>query len=132
MTTFFSSHVLEHLPNPIAVLHEWLRVLKPGGALLFVLPHPDRTFDAGRPLTQLAHLIDDAEKSVGYEDATHRPPDLDGMEWEKWVANGGVHYHVWTPTELIDLLRHLHCQIAFAAEEAADRFDSFVVVARRG
>ncbi len=33
-----ATHVLEHIPNPVAVLQEWNRVVKPGGLLSIVLP----------------------------------------------------------------------------------------------
>lgn len=33
-----ATHVLEHLPNPVAVLGEWNRVVKPGGTISIVLP----------------------------------------------------------------------------------------------
>src|ERR1043166_3241443 len=40
-----SSHVLEHVANPLKALHEWSRISKPTGKLLLVLPHRDGTFD---------------------------------------------------------------------------------------
>lgn len=40
----FSSHCLEHLPNPVAALEHWKSRLKPGGVLFLYLPHPDMTY----------------------------------------------------------------------------------------
>lgn len=36
-----SSHVLEHVPNPIAAFREWNRVVRPGGYVLMIVPLPD-------------------------------------------------------------------------------------------
>lgn len=40
----FSSHCLEHLPDPVAALEHWRDRLKPGGVLFLYLPHPDMTY----------------------------------------------------------------------------------------
>jgi SAM-dependent methyltransferase len=37
----YSSHVLEHLENPVGALRNWWRVLKPGGYLILYLPERD-------------------------------------------------------------------------------------------
>lgn len=34
----YASHVLEHFKAPVAVLKEWLRVVKPGGYVYFAVP----------------------------------------------------------------------------------------------
>jgi len=39
MDAVFSSHFLEHVENPLKVLKEWWRVIKPGGHLILYLPH---------------------------------------------------------------------------------------------
>jgi SAM-dependent methyltransferase len=36
-----SSHCLEHLHNPFEALHNWLRVIKPGGHLVALIPDED-------------------------------------------------------------------------------------------
>lgn len=40
----FSSHCLEHLPDPIAALEHWRSRLRRGGILFLYLPHPDMTY----------------------------------------------------------------------------------------
>lgn len=37
----FASHILEHVINPERALRNWLRVVRPGGHLLVVVPHRD-------------------------------------------------------------------------------------------
>lgn len=66
-----SSHMLEHTANPLRALAEWKRLLKAGGALVIVLPHREGTFDHRRPVTTLAHLIEDFEQNMGEDDLTH-------------------------------------------------------------
>ena len=40
----FSSHCLEHLPNPVAAIEHWKTRLAPGGVLFLYLPHPDMEY----------------------------------------------------------------------------------------
>ena len=37
----YSSHTIEHLPNPSEGVKNWFRVVKPGGYLIIYLPHRD-------------------------------------------------------------------------------------------
>ncbi len=106
-----SSHMLEHTANPLLALSEWMRVLRPRGALLLVVPHKDGTFDHRRPTTSLAHLIEDLERKTTEDDLTHLPEilelhdlDLDsGVEGieafkarsEKNPENRCLHHHVF-------------------------------------
>jgi SAM-dependent methyltransferase len=66
-----SCHCLEHVANPLAALHEWRRVTRPGGALVLVLPDPARTFDRRRAVTAHSHLISDYQLHTGEDDLTH-------------------------------------------------------------
>ncbi len=66
-----ASHVLEHVANPMKALHNWTRVVKPGGILVLIVPHRDGTFDHRRPITPLEHILSDFKKDIGEGDETH-------------------------------------------------------------
>lgn len=72
-----SSHVLEHIANPLKALFEWKRILKNDGYLVIVLPNMDFTYDRKRPLTTLEHIIKDFENNVTEDDRTHLQEVLD-------------------------------------------------------
>jgi predicted SAM-dependent methyltransferase len=52
-----SSHVLEHMENPLSAIENWLRVVKPGGHLMIAVPDKRFTFDRGRRVTSYEHLL---------------------------------------------------------------------------
>lgn len=55
-----SSHVIEHCPNMVRAIIEWYRILKPGGLLFMITPHPDAaSSDRGKPLVTWEHLFSD-------------------------------------------------------------------------
>ncbi len=53
----FSSHVLEHLVNPLQVLQNWWQCLAPGGGIVGVVPDARYSFDLRQPLTTLDELL---------------------------------------------------------------------------
>ncbi|HWF24109.1 MAG TPA: methyltransferase domain-containing protein [Solirubrobacteraceae bacterium] len=77
----FSSHVIEHFPDPIQALCEWVRVAR--RYVVVIAPHRDRTFDSDRPLTTADELI-----------ARHR----DGF-----VSEEDRHWSVWTCESFLEL-----------------------------
>lgn len=72
-----SSHTLEHTADPLRALAGWKGLLRPGGTLILIVPHRDGTFDHRRPVTALAHLIQDHERGMGEDDLTHLPEILE-------------------------------------------------------
>ena len=59
-----ANHVLEHAPNPLRTLSNWVRVLRPGGALLVSVPLAEACFDRGRTETTLGHLLQDFQATT--------------------------------------------------------------------
>lgn len=66
-----SSHSLEHTANPIKALKEWMRVTKPGGVIIILLPYYRYTFDHGRKPTTVQHMAKDYECGTDERDMTH-------------------------------------------------------------
>jgi len=106
-----SSHVLEHVANPLLALSEWKRLLVDDGMLVLLLPDRSHTFDHHRPLTTMEHLIADFEAGTGEDDLTHLPEILALHDLErdpeagdseafrsrsmKNVENRCLHHHVF-------------------------------------
>ncbi|HXX91116.1 MAG TPA: methyltransferase domain-containing protein [Acidimicrobiales bacterium] len=124
-----ASHVIEHLANPLAMIVEFDRVLRPGGLLLMLVPDRRKTFDRHRSPTPLAHLVDEYRRDVrvvdddhvldymiGTRDASDDTRDVaeftvDNMAGEiETHRRRSVHAHVWNPDEFGEVL-------AYAARE---------------
>jgi SAM-dependent methyltransferase len=116
----FSSHVIEHLANPLRALEAWRRVTRPQGHLLIVAPHMQGTFDHRRELTALEHIVEDFERGTDEDDVTHveetlrlhdRARDGESVDAEAWAAARRanaktrlLHHHTFTTRSLLALL----------------------------
>lgn len=124
-----SSHVIEHLANPIKALSEWIRVLKNDGILLIIIPHKDGTFDHKRNVTALRHIVEDYEKNSSEDDLTHLEEILNSHDLKKDIAAGTfedfkarsinnfsnrcLHHHVFDTYSAISLINYLKLKILF-------------------
>lgn len=90
-----SSHVLEHCYDVIGTLKEWMRVVRPGGYIVFVVPHKERTFDKDRDRTPLLDLI-------GRHNGTIDSPDRDKPD---------IHHSVWITADILQLAIYLKYKI---------------------
>lgn len=112
-----ANHVLEHCIDPIAAVHNMLRVLKNDGILFLSIPDKRFTFDAERQITTIEHLLlDHKEPSkrshrFHFEEFVRLVEKVDGeAEIEKrtnfLMENSDtitIHYHVWTQREMLEM-----------------------------
>lgn len=127
-----SSHVLEHVANPILALNQWIRLIKNEGVLVLLLPDKHRTFDHRRPITPLEHMIEDYEKHVAENDLTHLPEilslhdlsrDPEAGDCQAFRAraldnlnNRCLHHHVFDIRSAIDLVEYTGLRVENAEE----------------
>ena len=133
-----SSNCLEHIANPLKALEEWKRVLKPGGAMIIVLPNKDSNFDHNRPFTAFEHIIDDAANNIGEDDLTHfdeilslhdieMDPPAKNLEFFRARSlsncqNRTLHHHVFDATLITRMLDHLGLKVVDVTTTPSDFF----------
>lgn len=122
-----SCHNLEHIANPVRALKEWIRVTKPGGCIILVLPDCRRTFDHRRAPTPVRHMMDDYENDVGEDDQTHLEEILAKHDLRKDPGAGtlenfrqrsldnlryrALHHHVFNAHNTRELLMAVDLQV---------------------
>jgi SAM-dependent methyltransferase len=125
-----SSHVIEHLANPLRALAAWRRVTREQGYVLLVAPHMQGTFDHRRAVTSLEHLVEDFERGTGEDDLTHlqetlqlhdRRRDSERDDQEQWAqrrrenaSTRVLHHHTFTTGSLLALLDHAGLELLAA------------------
>lgn len=131
-----SSNCLEHVANPLKALDEWLRVIKPNGYFLLVLPKKENNFDHKRPNTSFEHLLEDYKSNTSEHDLTHlneilelhdlsRDPAAGNLEHFKLrslsnSANRGLHHHVFTMPLIESIFKHYDIDLIQANETSSD------------
>jgi len=111
------SHVLEHVANPVRIVGEVFRVLRPGGRAIIAVPDMRFNFDRTRPLTPFAHLLEDYRNAVTENSDEHyldflkavAPQLLAGTPAEiardlALVRARREHSHVWNSESFRDFL----------------------------
>jgi SAM-dependent methyltransferase len=102
----FASHVIEHIPDPIAALEEWRRVARK--YVVLVVPHRDRTFDRDRSLTPLSELIE--RHDAGFTSDEDR------------------HWTVWTCETFLELCDHLGFEVLEARDPDVKTGNGFALI----
>lgn len=110
-----ASHVIEHMEDLLGALASWLRVLRPGGRLLVIVPDRRHTFDRDREPTSWEHLKADHEDGGTWSRREHYrewaarvagvPVEQQETYAESLMKTGySIHYHVWDPEGFLDHL----------------------------
>lgn len=114
-----ASHILEHVANPIGILDEIHRVLRPGGTALVLLPDRRRTFDRAREPTHLDHVVREFEAGVTEVDDDHilefmrfteglvayeALSEADQQAYVQLHRRRSIHAHCWHEEEFLDVL----------------------------
>lgn len=122
-----SSHVMEHLANPLKAIAEWKRVTRENGIIYIAVPDNRYTFDRKRDRTPLSHLIDDFNNNVDQTDETHIAEfkekwDPDPTEFpnrEQLVQDIPYprpmyfHHHIWIADDIREILDHMGLKAIF-------------------
>lgn len=127
-----SSHVLEHIANPIKALKQWIHLLKQEGLMVLLLPDKHRTFDHRRPVTNLNHIVEDYENQVAEDDLTHlaeilslhdltRDPEIGNFNAFKARALDNInhrclHHHVFDVSLAARLVEYAGLRVESAEE----------------
>jgi SAM-dependent methyltransferase len=122
-----ANHFLEHTEDPFSTLRTFLRVLKPGGFIFMAIPDKRWTFDAPRPVTDLAHLLRDyregpeTSRSGHYDEWLRIIDGFSGDVLEERRAafirdRVNIHFHVWTIDEMSEMFAAARRELALPLE----------------
>lgn len=102
----FASHVIEHFPDPVRALKEWLRIAR--RYVVVVVPHRDRTFDRDRELTSVAEL------ALRHD--------------EGFSATEDAHWTVWTLESFLAMCDHFGFNVVGHLDPDDKNGNGFIVV----
>jgi SAM-dependent methyltransferase len=145
-----SAHVIEHLRDPIGSIVNAIRVLRPDGIHILVVPDMRFTFDRNRPETTVEHTLRDYEdggestcQQAYVEHLRYVHPELTSQHYSeaeiqtqsaenarRW-REFDVHFHAWTREGFESLLTAAARYTSFVVEEAVSAVNENIFVLRK-
>ncbi len=139
-----ANHFIEHTEDPIGTIAAHLERLRGGGILFMAVPDKRYTFDSGRELTKIEHLLRDhrdgpaSSRDQHYLEFARYFKRMEGdaaeREAERVRESGySIHFHVWTRESFGELLQHLRDRLGFPFEPEAlePNHHEFIAVLRK-
>lgn len=139
----FSCDTLEHIANPLRAIYQWLRVLKPEGLIVIIVPRKSSNFDRFRKTVAIEHLISDYNKEIGEDDLSHLPEaikfhdlDLDPLAGtkenfrkrsEQNIENRCLHHHVFD----IDTMEKLFDYVGLNILKTMTIYTEYIIIGRK-
>lgn len=134
----FSSHSLEHIANPLKAVKEWLRVIKPGGHIIIIVPEKSQCFDHKRSYSKFETLQIQFERNVGEDDLSTLPeilrnhdlsmdpPAGDFSAFTKRslnnYSNRCLHHYVYDDDLLIKICNYFGCEFVYKETQGLNRW----------
>jgi SAM-dependent methyltransferase len=129
----FASHCLEHIANPLKALKEWLRITKPDGHIILILPEKSMCFDHRRKISSFSTILSQYEKDVGEDDLSTLPEILANHDLSmdppagtfrqfkerslKNFENRCLHHYVYSPELLKEMCNFLNCKFIYTVTD---------------
>jgi predicted SAM-dependent methyltransferase len=138
-----ANHFIEHCQDPIRMLMNHFRVLRPGGIFYLAVPDKRFTFDKDRPVTPISHVYRDHEigpassRMQHFEEWVRHVNKLDGEDAVREQTKAlmeldySIHFHVWTQLDFLEFLLSLRDQLSFDIETMLKQGAEFVIVLRK-
>jgi hypothetical protein len=145
-----ANHFIEHASNLFGTLNTWLRKLRTSGVIFMAIPDKRYTFDADRPLTPLAHIIEDylaPAAELRQRDHEHYQewsalvekvaPEQTAQRIQHLIQTGySIHYHTFVLQSFLAVLWQGQTQLAIpfeivACADTVPGSNEFVVVLRK-
>jgi SAM-dependent methyltransferase len=140
-----ANHFVEHCEDPIGVLEQHCRVLKPGGTLYLALPDRRRQdVDRAREPVTISHHVRDHEEGPAWSREGHyedwvraadiplglvRPDEVESAVAEHLRRGTAIHFHAWTDEEFVALIHHCRgTGLPLTLLEVRPNFNEFIVI----
>lgn len=134
----FSSHVLEHLANPLGHLKYWATLLRSNGVVVAIIP------DAKSCKDYVFDLSTKEELEQELLDGDMNPNFNHYKRWAKFRMRGtdpkelleskrSIHVHFYTPSSLREIIRHNYKRLGYASFELIFRANhkDFYIILRK-